>query len=822
MGRGAGDLSKAVKKACSIEETAPKRKHVRACIVYTWDTHSSKEFFHILKNSTLFNDPVQLFKMLTLIHKVIQEGHPSALIEGIRNRSWIKSLARMSDGENMRMHGDGDGYDRLIRKYVEFLVQKLNFHAHHRGFRNGTFEYKEYISLISINDLDQGYETILQLMALQDQVDEFSNFVFASINRGANNDLKISSLVPLISESYGIYKFITSMVRAINTQLDDDGVLDLLKEKVEQQHLRLFEFYADCSSIKLLSSLVTIPKLPRDPPNLTAQLDVVPQTSESLAKPQETRRAPSPQKRSGTVSPQQPPRPQKATATGSTHTAPAVQPTPAQHMPATTIAPLVPMLTAAAFPQAAMMTGGSFINPVLTGGPNMFLNMHDQTTGNAGFGTAATGSLSNAAAVNNMQLNTSLTGGNNITGTFPMQQQMPTTTFGATFNTSQMTGGMMPAQITGGLVPAHMTGGMMPAQVTGGLVPAQATGGMVPAQATGGMVPAQLTGSYNNHVAGQVTGGMVPAQLTGSFNSQMSSQLTSNVVSAQGTNGMISNQMTGGFQPQVQSQSQPPNNFNNSIPAQVTGGFNSNMPAQLTGGVVPNMGMANTGFGNATTSTQQQFTHNNPMQTNTLAAGAAGTMLNQLEENQKLLEQYDIQLQKNESEMNEIKERLSTTTKDLTSVQERYDALSKLYSQLRQEHLRLLPRAQNSTPEETLDFVLQGAINSLQSTPSSKIISKYATDLATHMNNFIFSKNDFNNVVYAATLFSSSITSLSSSAANSTNQTERDNVQRVAYQAQTYLNKLKSTTLAPLSTEAKTDAVINANIEMQRTLQLLG
>ena len=35
MSRIDSDLQKALKKACSVEETAPKRKHVRACIVYT-------------------------------------------------------------------------------------------------------------------------------------------------------------------------------------------------------------------------------------------------------------------------------------------------------------------------------------------------------------------------------------------------------------------------------------------------------------------------------------------------------------------------------------------------------------------------------------------------------------------------------------------------------------------------------------------------------------------------------------------------------------------------------------------------------------------
>lgn len=264
MSKVEADLNKALKKACSIEETAPKRKHVRTCIVYTWDHHSSAAVFQALKSATFVNDEVQLFKSLFVLHKIIQEGHPSALKTAIKEREWIRSLGRV--------HSSGSAYGELIREYVKYLVLKLDFHAHHKGFNNGTFEYEEYVSLVSVADPDEGYETILDLMSLQDSLDEFTQIIFASIQSDSRNtECKISSLIPMISESYGIYKFITSMLRAMCRELDDaEGadVLQPLKERYELQHARLFEFYADCSSIKFLTTIVTIPKLPIDAPNV--------------------------------------------------------------------------------------------------------------------------------------------------------------------------------------------------------------------------------------------------------------------------------------------------------------------------------------------------------------------------------------------------------------------------------------------------------------------------------------------------------------------------------------------------------------------------
>ena len=55
------------------------------------------------------------------------------------------------------------------------------------------------------------------LMALQDRIEQFQKLIFSHFRSGGNNECRISALVPLVQESYGIYKFITSMLRAMHT-----------------------------------------------------------------------------------------------------------------------------------------------------------------------------------------------------------------------------------------------------------------------------------------------------------------------------------------------------------------------------------------------------------------------------------------------------------------------------------------------------------------------------------------------------------------------------------------------------------------------------
>lgn len=283
------ELSTNIRKATSIDETAPKRKHVRACIVYTWDHKSSQSFWNGMKVQPIQADEVQTFKALITVHKVLQEGHPVALKEAQANVSWLESLMRGSAGGL----GDGmKGYAPMIQEYIFYLVSKLNFHRNHPEF-NGTFEYEEYISLKSINDPNEGYETISDLANLQDQIDSFQKLIFSHFRTGANNECRISALVPLVQESYGIYKFITSMLRAMHKTLGDDEALSPLRGRYDAQHYRLVRFYYECSNLRYLTSLITVPKLPQDPPSLLSEDESAPALparpkNEAATKPRDT------------------------------------------------------------------------------------------------------------------------------------------------------------------------------------------------------------------------------------------------------------------------------------------------------------------------------------------------------------------------------------------------------------------------------------------------------------------------------------------------------------------------------------------------------
>ncbi|KAF9056600.1 ANTH domain-containing protein [Panaeolus papilionaceus] len=272
-----------IKKATSPEESAPKQKHVRKCIVYTWDYHSSISFWSGLRVQPILADEIQTFKALITVHKVLQEGHPVTLKEAHGQTPWLETCARTIGGDGSR------GYAPLIKTYVSFILAKLRFHRIRPEF-NGLFEYEEYVTLKGIDDPNEGYETISDLMGLQDQIESFQKMVFSHFRHSTNNECRISSLVPLVKESWGIYRFITSMLRAMYRRTNDPDVLEPLRERYTSQHYNLRKFYYECSNLKYLTGLINVPKLGHEPPNLLDSGDA----PDLPARPKTATNAPSP------------------------------------------------------------------------------------------------------------------------------------------------------------------------------------------------------------------------------------------------------------------------------------------------------------------------------------------------------------------------------------------------------------------------------------------------------------------------------------------------------------------------------------------------
>lgn len=144
------ELALTIKKALSNQETAPKQKHVRAMILYTWDSRGPGTLFHALHTYPILGDHVVAFKALVAYHKIIRQGHPQALKSQTSDFSWLDTILSTTSNHS------SSSYSQLIKNYIAFLKTKLTYHRNHPYF-SGTFDYEEYVSLKGIEDPNQGY-----------------------------------------------------------------------------------------------------------------------------------------------------------------------------------------------------------------------------------------------------------------------------------------------------------------------------------------------------------------------------------------------------------------------------------------------------------------------------------------------------------------------------------------------------------------------------------------------------------------------------------------------------------------------------------------
>src|ERR1700709_411780 len=66
------------------------------------------------------------------------------------------------------------------------------------------------------------------------------------------------------------------LTKSLFLAIGDNDALEPLRGRYDAQHYRLVKFYYECSNLRYLTSLITVPKLPQEPPNLLSEDESAP------------------------------------------------------------------------------------------------------------------------------------------------------------------------------------------------------------------------------------------------------------------------------------------------------------------------------------------------------------------------------------------------------------------------------------------------------------------------------------------------------------------------------------------------------------------
>lgn len=128
-----------------------------------------------------------------------------------------KNLCRIRPSyQNLRFLYSCEAQVSSLASWIQWII-RIRRICHIEGNRWsewGVIQLRYFLNY-STHRCSLRYETISDLMGLQDQIESFQKTVFSHFHSSNNNECRISALVPLVKESWGIYRFITSMLRAM-------------------------------------------------------------------------------------------------------------------------------------------------------------------------------------------------------------------------------------------------------------------------------------------------------------------------------------------------------------------------------------------------------------------------------------------------------------------------------------------------------------------------------------------------------------------------------------------------------------------------------
>jgi len=116
-----------VSKALNGLEAPLKTKHARSIIIMIHKAKEAKTFWMIISRQPLMQSRFTAWKFSHLLHKVLREGHESAIRHSQSHKKMILEVGKM-----WGLLQDDIGC--CIQAYSKLLATKLNFHDKNRMF----------------------------------------------------------------------------------------------------------------------------------------------------------------------------------------------------------------------------------------------------------------------------------------------------------------------------------------------------------------------------------------------------------------------------------------------------------------------------------------------------------------------------------------------------------------------------------------------------------------------------------------------------------------------------------------------------------------
>ncbi|KAF2366235.1 AP180 N-terminal (ANTH) domain [Trinorchestia longiramus] len=144
------------RKAINDDEMPFKPKHVRTLIIATHEEKSALTFWKLAHVLSPLATAVTAWKFCHALHMILRDGHKNSLKDTMKNFEFIRSMR-----EHFRHLSHG--YGRLIVRYCDLLLCKLNFHRRNPQFPSNLSVKPDELHSIAETDANNYFELAVEM-----------------------------------------------------------------------------------------------------------------------------------------------------------------------------------------------------------------------------------------------------------------------------------------------------------------------------------------------------------------------------------------------------------------------------------------------------------------------------------------------------------------------------------------------------------------------------------------------------------------------------------------------------------------------------------
>ncbi|XP_065366568.1 huntingtin-interacting protein 1 [Calliphora vicina] len=281
-----------ITKALSPSEAPLKVKHARSVIIATHRSKSAKPFWAVITRQPIMEHRFTAWKFCNLLHKVLREGHESAVKQSQTHKTLILEVGKMWGHLQ-------DGVGKCIEAYTRLLVNKLEFHQKNANIPGSlALDFNEFARTVG-DDLNLYFQLCVEVFDYLEHILQVQGQIFLAINSYRLSSMtpqgqcRLAPLITLIQDSNPLYDICVRIMFRLHDGLPHD-VLMGHRNRFNEIFKKLKAFYESVRPLQYFSDVIQLPHLPENAPNFSSELDLGNYTAPVMVLQQEPEPEPEP------------------------------------------------------------------------------------------------------------------------------------------------------------------------------------------------------------------------------------------------------------------------------------------------------------------------------------------------------------------------------------------------------------------------------------------------------------------------------------------------------------------------------------------------